>query len=212
MRLFTAPSVLLLASPTMPVSIPRIRIVFREFMAVLAVRLLSIVKPCSVKPCTRSRVKDFLKTCHGFRSIHNRIGLESGDFSKSSRRIFNSANGQSSGFSLVSHLLLLRYPAHVARLIVAIIIDAVERKASGGTFAYVLDICGKAIHPLLANLNASASIVMEFMTIRIQASLLHGYPSAIHGMLNFSARHSVLHIDSLPQVITMDGGVMRYVL
>lgn len=79
----------------------------------------------------------------------------------------------------VPHLHGASRPSHIAMLIAARIIDAVERMLATWAWPNIAHELLKAIGPFLADGDASATVVWESFVARIQTAFFHGMPIVI---------------------------------
>lgn len=82
---------------------------------------------------------------------------------------------------LIVALLQLRRPAHVARFVVAVVIDAVERVAERWTRADIGVENFERIAPALAHADAASAVGLIGWIIRIVAALSHAAPCRVFG-------------------------------
>jgi len=84
----------------------------------------------------------------------------------------------------VKRLLAFCSPSAISRFVRAIVINPVNRHA-GRPITHVGIKGFERIAPFIANVNASASVVLPIWSIRIGASLDHVSPSVVHGLKPF---------------------------
>lgn len=89
------------------------------------------------------------------------------------------------GQSRVRHLLLACRPAHVARLVVAIVLDAIQRQVGRWTPTDVSQKRFETVTPLFAYGDATASVVAILGVVGVVAALQHRSPQ---NMLSASAQ------------------------
>jgi hypothetical protein len=75
-------------------------------------------------------------------------------------------------------LLAFRCPSHIARFVIAIVVDAIKRQISW-TPTHIVEKQFKAVSPFLAYGNSSATVIMKVRISWICASLNHGAPNMI---------------------------------
>jgi hypothetical protein len=80
----------------------------------------------------------------------------------------------------VAELLFLRGPAAVARLVVAVVVDAIERVASGRPWAYVSEERHEIV-PLTADTDAATAVVVVLRVALVAAALFHAVPHYVLG-------------------------------
>lgn len=78
--------------------------------------------------------------------------------------------------SRVAHLFGARRPSHIARLIAAFVIDAIERMLPSRTFANVAQECLKRISPRVAHRDAASAIPAIGRMLRIGTAGFHREP------------------------------------
>lgn len=76
-------------------------------------------------------------------------------------------------------LLFRRGPSAIARLVVAVAIDTVNRVPWRRAVAHVVDECFKAAEPSVTDANAAATVSVVARVLRMAASALHALPDAI---------------------------------
>lgn len=81
--------------------------------------------------------------------------------------------------ALVVGLLLVGGPAHVAGLIVPVVVDAVDRHAWMRPPAHVIEKCLVTVSPALTYGDSSAAVISKLVLSRILASLNHAAPTNI---------------------------------
>ena len=81
-------------------------------------------------------------------------------------------------------LFYRRCPSAIARLIVPISIDAIQRVTSSGTRPHIGIEVVKGFSPAGAHLNPPSAIIMIFRAVVIVASLVHRAPGVIFGRFN----------------------------
>lgn len=97
-----------------------------------------------------------------------------GSLSADSLPIFSRESG-------VVHLLRACRPSNIARLITAVVIDAVQRQFGIWSLAYRGKEGFKTGAPFIADANASSAVVAVFRTIRVVTSALDSGPQAVLG-------------------------------
>jgi hypothetical protein len=97
-----------------------------------------------------------------------------------------SAISDQSRATRVDALLPWSRPSDVSRLVVAIIVDAVDRMALGWPWTYVREKRFKGIDPFLSNRDTSAAIVREFRNSSVEASGLDPDPRLVFGRSGMS--------------------------
>lgn len=93
-------------------------------------------------------------------------------------------------------LLNTSCPANIARLVVTVVINSVERVLSGGARANVVE---KFIKRVKAKFDASTAITHISRVFRIVAPILRRLPRAIFGRQLFNSRRSVDNVHLLTQ-------------
>lgn len=79
----------------------------------------------------------------------------------------------------IPRLLFLRSPAHIAGLVITIIVDAINRVIFRRLAAHVFQERAVTILPSLTDGNPASAIVCEAWKIRVEASLQHHSPAMI---------------------------------
>lgn len=85
-------------------------------------------------------------------------------------------NSVLSGPARVVVLLDPRRPAHIARFVMAVVVDAIKRQVHRWTRADVRIEGGETLTPLLADLNTAAAVVLIFLGFGVVAPLQHVPP------------------------------------
>lgn len=92
-------------------------------------------------------------------------------------------NGYKLGFGCIPKLDRWGGPTAVARLVIAIVIFAVERVTRRGSRPHIIQKILKTIQPSLAYGDASATISVIFWVVGVRAAILHLGPDApLHGI------------------------------
>jgi hypothetical protein len=86
---------------------------------------------------------------------------------------------QKPGTALVALIHCPRHPAHVARLVVAIVVDAVQFMAFRGPAAYIVQKLWKVMSPLIADTNPSAPVIGKRSAARIATTVDDGAPQLV---------------------------------
>lgn len=94
----------------------------------------------------------------------------------------------------VSRLLSARRPSHVARFVVSVVVDAVQRVKGRRLLANMREKAGEVIQPLGANTDSSAPIVLVMRALVI-AALFHSVPSSIFWRSAMTPSGAVLQTD-----------------
>lgn len=79
--------------------------------------------------------------------------------------------------SRVPGLLQRRCPANVTRLVIAVVVLAIERMLRCRTRTHVLQKCGEII-PACADFDAAATVVLEVVAAGIATALTHSLPES----------------------------------
>ena len=85
--------------------------------------------------------------------------------------------------ALVVSLLFHRRPAHIARFVVAVIVDAVKRVFWRGLPADISEKGFVRLPPAVADRDASATVLPESRVLRVVTALLHTGPRMVFGCL-----------------------------
>lgn len=94
--------------------------------------------------------------------------------------------GDESVSTSVSRLLFRCRPSAVFRAVVAVVVDAVKRRA-GGPRADIGKKVFKGLQPAVADFDAAASVVLVFFVLNITAPLFHHAPCSVFGSPNPSS-------------------------
>lgn len=85
--------------------------------------------------------------------------------------VYSGASARGAPRPLVVGLLPWSRPSTIARFVVPVIVDAIERFA-GWAFPHVSEKSGEAFHPIRVHFNTAAAIVRKFRVVGISASIL----------------------------------------
>lgn len=150
------------------------------------------------------RVKDFFQRVTRLRALNDGLCFHADKIRQKCGDVFNSANGHLSGASNVVHLLSTRCPSTVRRLVVSVVVDALQGKPSRPR-AHVLSESNEVLSPSLAHGNASPAVVLKSVIIWIKTSLFHRVPRGIKRMLR-SAHIQIIGRD----IKTCQGGAYSF--
>lgn len=116
----------------------------------------------------------------------------------------------------VVNLLIRRSPSHVARLVVAVIVDAVNAIFRPRSFADIFKKCLKGVFPAIAHRNPTPSVILVGFLVLVVASSLDSKPSDMHGgmrasvpqfpcTLPFACKAAATNADTFFQIASFDG-------
>lgn len=118
--------------------------------------------------------------------------------------------GQKLDASRVRILLLRRGPAHVARLVVAVVIDTVDRVLRRGARPDVGQEAFERVAPGFADVDASTAVVWEARAGRRVAAIFHTGPSAMFRRARQSVRGVVVGPQTIEAVTTAGACVSAF--
>lgn len=124
--------------------------------------------PSSVVNCSRLNANSFRPFIDG-----KRLSVE---LNKQSRLLFLS----------IVRLFCSRCPSAVTRLIVAVVVNAVNRIIKAGTFAHVIAKCLKRVQPSITDRDSAFSVAVESGRERTKATIFHRVPRAISWRIGFA--------------------------
>lgn len=96
----------------------------------------------------------------------------------------------------IHSLLVACRPANIARLVVAVVVDSIQRQAHRRTRADVCIERFETLAPALADLNAAAAIVFVFLHFGVVATLEHVPPDGVLGAQRHAVRAVVTEADA----------------
>src|SRR5260221_710578 len=99
--------------------------------------------------------------------------------------------GGNIGLTAICNLLFASRPAAVARLIVSVIVDAVQRMKARRPWSHICEKVGEA-GPPLTDFDSSASVVLPVSCARVVAARAHINPSVVLRQM-FSALRRTMH-------------------
>lgn len=114
-------------------------------------------------------------------SSGNRVSLDAGPARPVCYTQSFSVVGQVSGMARVQRLLPWCSPPAIARFIVTIVVNTVNRVFWGRLWSHVLVKVEKGSHPTVADSNSASSVVAVTRKLLVGASLDHARPSAVFG-------------------------------
>jgi hypothetical protein len=127
--------------------------------------------------------------------------------------LFNYINGQFS-IRFIDSVFKRSDPSTIRRLIIPVIVNAVNLSVFKGLFSHVIKEILKRVQPFFANSNTSSSVSIIFMVIRIVASAFKVYPHMIFGGISFAVNNGIISqwitcpFKSVPMHLTISQPVM----
>jgi len=159
-----------------------------------------------------------LRDRHSFEGKHFREGVIREAIVLSQNANCSDNQFISFGLPRISSLLNTSCPSAIARFVVAIIVDAIERIFGTRMVAHILNKISNRQSPAFTNRNAATSVIFPAFIIRIIAAAFHVLPSTINArrfspadsktmfLIGFGYRFSLRHGRG-PFAIGIVGGV-----
>ena len=95
--------------------------------------------------------------------------------------------GESQIVSSIQVLNVQRHPPHVARFVMAIVVNAVDRMCRRVARSDILKECLKGVQPSIAYSDSASSVIRERAVMRVDATLFHSIPRFVFGRPAVSA-------------------------
>lgn len=117
--------------------------------------------------------------------------FDSDDIAPCNEREQSSINFNHDSIALVSGLDRSGGPPTIARFVISVIVNTVNRMSRGWSRSHIVVKIHEVVQPALANFNASCSVNWEFMVFRVVASFLDFHPGIVLGGMTAPVRQSV---------------------
>jgi hypothetical protein len=100
--------------------------------------------------------------------------------SRAQQSLLSGSESAQRGEISIARLFPSGRPATILRLVIAVVVDTVDRMFSGRTTAHVGQECSERL-PTVANADAASAVVLEPNVVRIAAPSLHALPDFVFG-------------------------------